>query len=174
MESILKKNATKEDYMNLPEGAPYQLINGELIMSPAPKANHQRVLLKIATQITNFLDHNNIGIIMIAPMDVHLDEENIFQPDILFISGNNQHCKVEDWVYGAPDIIFEILSEFNSYYDTKTKFLIYEKYGVKEYFIIDPYDKEVICYKNENKKFKEIYKEAGIIQSEILGMQIRF
>lgn len=174
MESIVKKNATKEDYMNLPEGAPYQLINGELVKSPAPKANHQKVLLKIATQITNFLEHNNIGIVMIAPMDVHLDEENIYQPDILFIAKSNMHCKVEDWVYGTPDIIFEVLSEFNSYYDTKKKFRVYEQYGVKEYFIIDPNDKKVIFYKNRNNKFKEIYKEAGIIRSEVLGMEIRF
>ncbi|HUM47275.1 MAG TPA: Uma2 family endonuclease [Chitinophagales bacterium] len=174
MESILKKNATKEDYMNLPEGAPYQLINGALVMSPAPKANHQRVLLDIATQIRNFLVLNNIGIIIIAPMDVHLDEENIYQPDLLFISKNNKHCKIKDWVYGAPDIIFEVLSEFNSYNDTGKKFRMYEQYGVREYFIIDPNNKEAIFYKNMNNKFIEIYKEAGIVRSEILGVEVLF
>ena len=174
MESILKKNATKEDYMNLPEGAPYQLINGALVMSPAPKANHQRVLLDIATQIRNFLVLNNIGIIIIAPMDVHLDEENIYQPDLLFISKNNKHCKIKDWVYGAPDIIFEVLSEFNSYNDTGEKFRMYEQYGVREYFIIDPNNKEATFYKNMNNKFIEIYKEAGIVRSEILGVEVLF
>lgn len=174
MESILKKNATKEDYMKLPEGAPYQLINGALVMSPAPKANHQRVLLDIATQIRNFLALNNIGIIIIAPMDVHLDEENIYQPDLLFISKNNKHCKIKDWVYGAPDIIFEVLSEFNSYNDTRKKFRVYQQYGVKEYFIIDPKNKEVTFYSNMNKKFIEIYKETGIVRSDILGVEVLF
>ncbi|MEO6167346.1 MAG: Uma2 family endonuclease [Chitinophagales bacterium] len=174
MEPVVKQNATKEDYLNLPEGAPYQLINGALVMSPAPKANHQRVLLYIATQIANFLAKNDIGTIMIAPMDVHFDEENIYQPDIFFIAKDNKNCKVEDWVYGTPDIIFEVLSEFNSYFDTKKKFRVYEQYGVKEYFIIDPNDNEVVLYKNLNNKLREIYTGTGIIRSEILSTEIRF
>ncbi|MBA2422393.1 MAG: Uma2 family endonuclease, partial [Chitinophagales bacterium] len=121
METTLKKKATKQDYMNLPEGAPYQLINGELIMSPAPKFNHQNIILEISFLIKNFLNNNPIGVLVISPMDVHFDEENIFQPDILFISKENKNCRIEDWVYGPPDLIIEVLSEFNSYFDTKKK-----------------------------------------------------
>ncbi len=160
--------------MNLPEGAPYQLINGELIMSPAPKFNHQNIILEISFLIKNFLNNNPIGVLVISPMDVHFDEENIFQPDILFISKENKNCRIEDWVYGPPDLIIEVLSEFNSYFDTKKKFRVYENYGVKEYFIVDPNDKEVHAFKNENNQFKEVYKEVATIRSEILQGEIRF
>jgi Uma2 family endonuclease len=174
METTLKKKATKQDYMNLPEGAPYQLINGELIMSPAPKFNHQNIILEISFLIKNFLNNNHIGVLVISPMDVHFDEENIFQPDILFISKENKNCRIEDWVYGPPDLIIEVLSEFNSYFDTKKKFRVYENYGVKEYFIVDPNDKEVHAFKNENNQFKEVYKEVAMIRSEILQGETRF
>ncbi len=145
MEITFKKKATKQDYMNLPEGAPYQLINGELIMSPAPKANHQRIIGRLFNLLYDFVNANNMGEVIISPMDVHFDEENIFQPDILFVSKESKNCRIEDWVYGAPDLIIEVLSESDSYYDTKKKLRVYEKYGVKEYFIVDPNDKEVIA-----------------------------
>ncbi len=165
MEITFKKKATKQDYMNLPEGAPYQLINGELIMSPAPKANHQRIIGRLFNLLYDFVNANNMGEVIISPMDVHFDEENIFQPDILFVSKESKNCRIEDWVYDAPDLIIEVLSESDSYYDTKKKLRVYEKYGVKEYFIVDPNDKEVIAYMLHNHQFKQIYKETGIIRS---------
>lgn len=160
--------------MNLPEGAPYQLINGELIMSPAPKFNHQQTIGILFNLLYDFVNTENLGDLIISPMDVHFDEQNIFQPDILFISKENKNCRIDDWVYGPPDLIIEVLSEFNSYFDTKKKFRVYEKYGVQEYFIIDPNDKEVHAFKNENNQFKEVYKEVAMIRSEILQGELTF
>ncbi len=160
--------------MNLPEGAPYQLINGELIMSPAPKANHQRIIGSLFNLLYDFVNANNMGEVIISPMDVHFDEENVFQPDIFFVSKENKNCRIEAWVYGAPDLIIEVISESNSYYDTKKKLRVYEKYGVKEYFIVDPNDKEVIAYMLHNNQLKQIYKETEVIRSQVLDGEFKF
>ena len=134
-----KKKYTAEDYLMLEEGAPFQLINYDLIMSPSPISLHQIISGRILQLALNFLDaSNNNGFLVSAPMDVRFDEGNIYQPDILYIEESRKDEIVKDFVEGAPDLIIEILSPSNAYYDLRQKKEVYEKYGVKEYIIIDP------------------------------------
>lgn len=134
-----KKKYTAKDYMMLDEGAPFQLVNYDLIMSPSPISLHQIVSGRILQIALNFLDAtDNSGFLVSAPMDVRFDDGNIFQPDILYIAEDRKDEIVKDYVEGAPDLIIEILSPSNAYYDLRQKKEIYEKYGVKEYIIIDP------------------------------------
>jgi Uma2 family endonuclease len=133
-----KKKYTVDDYLMLEEGAPFQLINYDLIMSPSPIPLHQVISRKIVQVMSNFLDDkNDNGFLVYAPMDVKLDEGNVLQPDILYIVEERRGI-VKDRVEGAPDLVVEILSPSNAYYDLRQKKDIYEKYGVKEYIIIDP------------------------------------
>ncbi|AYL97756.1 Uma2 family endonuclease [Mucilaginibacter celer] len=142
-----KKKYTAEDYLMLEEGAPFQLINYDLIMSPSPIPIHQVISVKITQAIANFMDQtNNYGFLVSAPMDVKFDEGNILQPDILFISADRVTELVKDRVEGAPDIVIEILSPSNAYYDLRQKKDIYEKFGVKEYIIIDPVQENADLY----------------------------
>ncbi len=76
-----------EQYMNLPEGAPYQLIGGNLIMTPSPVPCHQYIVGHIYSFLLQFVEQKNIGQVFVAPLDVRLDDDNIFQPDILFSAG---------------------------------------------------------------------------------------
>jgi Uma2 family endonuclease len=142
-----KKKYTVDDYMMLEEGAPFQLINNELIMSPSPIPIHQVISRRIVQNMSNFLDdqHDN-GFLVYAPMDVKLDEGNIFQPDILYVKEERAAEIVKDRVEGAPDLVIEILSPSNAYYDLRQKKNIYEKYGVKEYIIVDPIEQSVELY----------------------------
>lgn len=160
--------------MNLPEGAPYQLINGELIMSAAPKKNHQDICREIMLAIGNYLRQNKKGLLYNAPFDVHFDSENVFQPDIVFISNENLKNFRDGYFYGAPDLVVEILSRANAYEDLTRKFRAYEKYAVKEYFIVDPESKDVTAYRLTKGKYSATYKEAGVIISEILGEEFSF
>ena len=169
---ITIEKKTVKDYQQLPEGAPYQLINGKLIMSPAPKRSHQKLSGEIFKQIANYLDIHKSGEIYYAPFDVYLDDENVVQPDICFISQNNISILTEAGVEGAPDMIIELLSPSNAYYDLRAKLQLYEKYGVKEYFIVDPEDNMVIAYKLNEGRYKELYREYKKIESEELGMVI--
>jgi Uma2 family endonuclease len=134
-----KKKYTVDDYMMLEEGAPFQLINYDLIMSPSPIPLHQVISRRISQIMSNFLDSkNDNGFLVYAPMDVKLDEGNVLQPDILYITEARKTELVKERVEGAPDLVIEILSPSNAYYDLRQKKDIYEKYGVKEYIIIDP------------------------------------
>src|SRR3990172_2870333 len=135
METFIKKHTLK-DYRRLPEGAPYQLIDGELVMSPAPKTKHQIISGRINRKLD--LTAQGKGLVLYAPVDVYLDEENVYQPDILFLSNAKMSRLKEDGIYGAPNMVIEILSPSTAYYDLKTKFQVYQKAGVAEYWIVDP------------------------------------
>ncbi|MBD0257644.1 MAG: Uma2 family endonuclease [Cytophagales bacterium] len=109
-----------------------------------------------------------------APTDVYFNEESAFQADILFVSGEKLKIVKEDGIYGAPDLIVEILSPSTGYYDLKKKFQVYEKYGVREYFIIDPDDNEAVGYRNHNGKYHEFTRHTARFWSELLNGEIVF
>jgi len=177
-----KKKATVEDYMKLPEGANYQLIEGEIVewysqeknKMASPKIIHQDMVGEIYRLIANYLAINKIGRVFIAPTDVHLSDENIYQPDILFVTNKKSNIINETAIYGTPDLIIEVISTGTKQYDLKIKMRNYEKNGVLEYYIIDPEDKEVIAYYLVQGKFKEHYRELGYIDSKILDKRFDF
>src|SRR5665647_1431603 len=139
--ATLKKHVS--DFKLLEEGEFCQLILGELIMTPAPSYKHQKVSALIFMQLYSFLQKHNSGDALYAPVDVFFDDENVFEPDILFVSKERAEIIKDDGIHGAPDLVIEILSVTSGYHDTKTKKRVYEKYGVKEYWIVDPLDGEV-------------------------------
>ncbi len=165
------KKYTYHDYSKLEEGAPYQLIDGELIMSPSPIVYHQKILLNLIRQLSNYTKKNNMGLILPAPMDVYLEVYETYQPDIIFISNERKNIIGEKKIEGAPDLVIEILSESSAYYDLKHKKNIYEKHNVKEYWIADPIDKSIEVYENKNGSYKLFSraKEKGIIKSKIFS-----
>jgi Uma2 family endonuclease len=142
-----KRKYTDEDYALLEEGAPFQLINYDLIMSPSPIFVHQLILGNCYSAFKDFIkQESNKGVVVLSPMDVRLDEGNVFQPDLIFISESRIAEIVKDRVEGAPDLVLEILSPSTAYYDLRQKKNIYEKYGVKEYIIIDPIEQSAELY----------------------------
>ena len=80
-----QKKHTYEDYLKTPDDVRYELIEGELLKTPSPVPRHQRISIKIAFNLEGFVTNNDLGEIFHAPCDVHLDSENVVQPDILFI-----------------------------------------------------------------------------------------
>jgi len=142
-----KKKYTIDDYLMLEEGAPFQLINYDLIMSPSPLPIHQQILYALSEIIVLYnIQHGRQGQWLYSPMDVKFDEGNILQPDILYISEERKQELIKDRIEGAPDLIIEILSPSNAYYDLRQKKDIYERYGVKEYIIIDPIQQNADLY----------------------------
>lgn len=166
--TVTIEKKTVKDYQQLPEGVPYQLINGKLILSPAPKRNHQKLIGRIHALILSFCDETSIGEVYIAPTDVYLDNENVVQSDIFFVSNNKLSILTEQGAEGVPDMVIELLSPSNAYYDLRAKLHLYEKYGVKEYFIVDPEDNMVIAYGLTEGRYKEVYRENNKIESTIL------
>jgi Uma2 family endonuclease len=164
-----KKKYTAADYEMLEEGAPFQLINYNLVMSPSPLLLHQIILGRVFRVLSDFLDTTqNNGIALFAPIDVCFDEGNIFQPDLIYVSEESKSI-LKKRVEGAPDLIIEILSPSNAYYDLRQKKDIYEKYGVKEYIIIDPaQNAEVYVLKNGLFLLHQKAQATEILSSVVL------
>ena len=162
-----------EVFESLPEGTLCQVVNNRLVMSPAPHSAHQRVSRKIAFQLNQFVEDNKLGEVFYAPVDVYIDEENIYEPDIFFIAAERLSI-VQNNVYGVPDLIVEILSPGSEKLDKVEKKEVYERCGVKEYWIVSPLTKKVIGYTLADKGFVEIYANDGEMVSLLLGITIRF
>ncbi len=148
-----KKKYTDKDYSLLEEGAPFQLIHNDLVMSPSPSILHQRIFVRLSNVIAFFSATNLNGEWFYAPTDVSLDDGNIYQPDILYIAEDRRQLLIKERIEGAPDLIIEILSPSNAYYDLRQKKDIYEKYGVKEYIIVDPLQENAELHALENGVF---------------------
>jgi len=164
----------REVWESLPEGTLCQLINDKLVMSPAPIDIHQVILNKINIDISIYLRKNSIGEIRIAPYDVHFSKENILQPDILFLKNENIYKIKSRGLFGAPDLVIEILSPATSHLDFDDKKAIYEKYGVLEYFIVKPNSKSVTSFLLKNKEYVEQKIAKGTIKSALLKAEIKF
>ncbi|HEX9973494.1 MAG TPA: Uma2 family endonuclease [bacterium] len=173
---VPKKVYSYQDYFELPDdGNKYEIIEGELIMSPAPYTIHQEVMLNIAVELVNFVRKTKIGKIYVAPTDVVISDINVVQPDILFITSEKLQIITAKNIKGVPDLIIEIISPATGYYDLSGKKDIYEKFGVREYWTVDPMKQRVDIYLNFEHKFElhQRLEKKGIVKSNILkGFEI--
>lgn len=174
---------TYADYKTWPDNERWELIDGVAFdMSPAPKRDHQKVSIALSTQIFISLEGKSFEVYS-APMDVKLsavsaedanDIDIVVQPDILVVCDSDKLD--DDGCNGAPDWVIEILSPSTSYKDENEKLLLYEKYGVKEYWIVQPGAKMVFIYildKDGNYKKPEVSKKDEVISSyAVPGVEI--
>ena len=163
-----------EVFNSLPEGTMAQLIENNIVMSPAPLDRHQVVTGEIYAEILHFVKAKRLGQVRIAPYDVYLDKKNAFQPDICFISKDRLHLIQENGLHGTPDLVIEILSPGTARYDMYDKKDVYERTGVKEYWLIDPADKSAIGYWLNNGEYQEFFKGTGFIQLKLIDLKIEF
>lgn len=158
----------------LPEGTRAELINDQLFMSPAPSLSHQDSTLVLAGQMREFVIKNKLGRVFISTIDVFLNERYVVQPDIVFVAKKNQSILKEDGIYGAPDLIIEVLSPGTEKFDREDKRKLYEKSGIREYWIVDPKTKEGKGYQLKNSKFILVKQENGKLASVLLKRTFKF
>ncbi len=139
METMVKPPRTgMEAFKLMPEGTLCQLINDVLIMSPAPTPRRPHFSKQIVKAIERLVEMKDLGEVFFSPIDVYLNETNVFQPDIVFIS--KEKLPIINWnkeIMGAPQLVVEILSKGNKNIDLNKK-KIYEQFGVNEFWLIDP------------------------------------
>jgi len=167
---IEKKRYTYEDYLKTPDDERYELIEGELLMTPSPIPKHQRISREIEFELMKFAKENDLGEIFDAPCDVYLDNENVVQPDILFISKERLDIIGEKNIQGAPDLVIEIISESTAYRDLVQKKKLYAKFGVKEYWIVIPREEliEVYILKDNTYMLHKTYSKDDTLESPYL------
>jgi Uma2 family endonuclease len=165
-----------EVFKMLPEGTLAELINGTIYMSPSPISNHQVVLNEINIELSLFFRRQKVGRVLIAPMDVYLDEnQNAVQPDIVVLLGDNiSIVKKQGHIHGIPDLLVEVLSKGNNKHDLITKKDLYEKFGVKEYWVVDPETKLAMIFSLREGKYTLIDEKIGAIHSPLLNSSFNF
>ena len=164
-----RRKFTYEDYRNAPDDIRYELLDGELVIMPSPKEIHQRLLLKLAW-LLQFVEDVELGRLYIAPFDVVLADTTVLQPDLIFVSNERSHIITEDNIRGAPDLVIEILSPSTADRDRTFKRTLYERYGVREYWIFDPSARNstVLILGGNGYELAGIYGEGQTLTSPTL------
>lgn len=165
-----KVKYTYEDYMRTPDDIRYELLDGELILCPSPHTAHQRASRDTFLPLMTFVEGNELGEVFHAPCDVVLDDFNVVQPDILFVSNERAHIVTDLNIQGAPDLVIEILSPSTAQRDRTQKRDLYARHDVKEYWQSDTDAKSVLVLTLENGEYRVagIYTAGQTIVSPLL------
>ncbi len=129
---------TYEDYCNAPEDRRYELHDGDLILVPSPKEQHQDLVGSIYFLLRGFVMGERTGRAYIAPFDVVLSDYDVVQPDVLFVSNDRLDIITADNIQGAPDLVVEVLSPSTAHRDRTYKRSLYARHGVTEFWLVDP------------------------------------
>lgn len=164
-----------EVYKMLPEGTLAELIDNVLYMSPSPVFNHHNVSKAILRGLLKIEDAGK-GLIFSAPFDVYLDEtQNAVQPDLFVVLNANMHIIDRNGhIHGVPDLVIEILSPSNEKHDLVRKKDLYERFGVKEYWIVNPDNKLALGFALKDKTYQSIAEDVGLIKSPLLQASFTF
>ncbi len=171
MTDPVKERIHTAEYFALPETMqPTQLIDGEIIETPSPTPEHQDIVLEIAYFLKTLAKGRGWRV-FVAPLDVEFDEFNAPQPDVIVVLPGSL-CRVTDTrLIGAPALIAEVLSPGTEKNDRSGKFRLYEKHGVREYWLVDPDPRLVEVWTLQGDRFArlEVYSTDERFASPLLG-----
>jgi Uma2 family endonuclease len=159
---------TYEDYLLLPDdGQRHEIIDGEHYVNPAPSSRHQETVMNLILILAVYVRKNRLGRVYVAPYDVVLSTVDVLQPDVMFISNEREELITKANLQGAPNLVIEVLSPSTRIVDATLKLQRYDRFGVDEYWLIDPDDQSVTIYRRRDARLER--EESGdIIQSPIL------
>ncbi len=168
---------TYADYLKLPDdGIRYEIINGELFMSPAPTVGHQRTLREFLYALTSFLKKKPLGEVLPAPTDVILSDVNILQPDIVLVLREKYDIFTRENIQGAPDLVIEVLSRGTEKRDREKKLAQYSRFEVQEYWMVNHEQQWVEVWRREGGElvFHKRLEQNQIVTTPLLpGLKIR-
>lgn len=165
---------TYSDYYKLDDDKRYEVLEGELIMTPAPLYIHQKIQSKLGFILQNYVNEKNIGEILFSPLDVVLSKTNVLQPDIIYISNDNRKIIQKRGLFGPPDMVVEIISPSTTHRDLQVKKTIYEKFNINEFWVAYPDEKILENYIIKDMRY-ELFSSVittGIIKSQALNDEL--
>lgn len=155
--SITTRPLTYDDLLQLPDdGKRYEIIDGELYVSPSPIPRHQQVLGRLHLLIATFVNEPERGVVYLAPLDVRLGTHDVVEPDLLFISTERMAIIGGTTINGAPDLLIEILSPSTRSRDETLKAELYARSGVREYWLADPVAETLVIHVLEDGRWVAI------------------
>ena len=135
---VIRPIFTANDLAQIPDdGKRYEILAGDLAVSPSPSWKHQRIVHYVHLWLTE-RENAGLGKVAIAPLDVVFDDHNVTEPDVLFIRTEHLHIIKEANVQGAPDLVVEVLLSSTRVRDLGVKVHLYARFGVQEYWVVDP------------------------------------
>jgi Uma2 family endonuclease len=156
---------TYDDYAALPDdGQRYEIVNGVLLMTPAPTPNHQSISVRLSHYLFVHIELAGLGRVFTGPIDVELGPKNVFQPDVVVLLNAHLNKVAAKKIVGAPDLVVEITSPSTAVVDRVTKYEIYARTGIPEYWIVKPTNRTIEVLILENGE----YYSCGIFQGEQL------
>ncbi len=173
--SVTSTKMTYDQYCLLPEDRnQYELIDGELIVTPSPKSRHQEIVVKLTSALYAYVSSHSLGTVYVAPMDTIFDQYTVLQPDILFVSQERLAEVAKEWIEGPPDLVVEVLSPTSVDRYRRRKLAVYSQFGVREYWIVDPEDCAIDLYEPARKGTELVrrfsYRET--FESPLLGFKL--
>ena len=132
----------------LPESIRAEVISNKLYVSLSPTTYHQRVCMSICRDLEDHVTQFKLGEVWSVPVDTYLEGpgKSVVVPDVIFIATDNKLKERREGLFGVPDLLIEILSRRTRKYDLTTKKDLYERNGVREYWVVDPETKEAQGY----------------------------
>ncbi len=167
---IISTKYTHADFLLMPnDGKRREILDGELLVTPSPNLGHQRISRKIQFALLEYLKAHPMGELLDAPMDVILSDLDVLEPDLLFVL-NEHRAILKDWVRGAPDLVIEILSPATAANDRGPKMKAYARFGVREYWIVDPDQRAIEVYRLVQAGYEptRIFREQETLTSSLL------
>jgi Uma2 family endonuclease len=125
----------------------YEVIAGELVMTPSPGSRHQAIVGRLMAWLFTFAESRDLGRVFPGPLDVLFAEGDYLEPDILFVRRDRLHLVSERGVEGPPDLVVEVLSRSTTGRDRGIKLERYRHFGVPEYWVVDPEQNSVEVWK---------------------------
>lgn len=162
---------TYTEYCLLPEDAPrYEILEGVGYLTPSPGGRHQKISGNIFRSLDQYVRANKAGEVFIGPFDVIFSERDVVQPDVFFVAEERLRIVRDRGVFGPPDLVVEILSPSNASRDLQQKLALYQRYGVREYWVVDPESRTVDVWSSRESSLdtRRVVCGEGLIQSSIL------
>ena len=157
----------KKMYFIETDDAPHlELMEGQIVQKSSPSPFHQRISRKILKLIDNYVVSNDLGEVFYSPIDVILDSYNLLQPDLLFISNEQKNIVSKDGIIGSPALVIEIISPSSVMRDRVHKKKIYERNGVKKYWLVYPEYEEIEIFELKDGKY-DLYSTATKTEGEL-------
>jgi Uma2 family endonuclease len=140
--ALRRPRKTVQDYLALPDGVRAELVQGEIYGTPSPTPGHQESVGTIYAALRAHGRARGTGRAFVSPLDVHLSEESVVQPDVLWLATGNP-ALADDAVHGVPDLVVEVVSPSHPERDRFVKRSLYEEHRVPELWLVDPSDRSV-------------------------------
>jgi Uma2 family endonuclease len=168
--SLLARPLTYDDLCQMPDDRNrYEIIGGELIVSPSPNRAHQKASYRLTQLIGDFVDAQQLGDVYVAPVDVRLSPHNVVEPDLLFIRQDRLGIYGPTGpVEGPPDLVVEIISPSSRVMDRTRKAALYADSGVPEYWVVDPERRDIQVLVLNQGQYEPADAEDGRFHSTVI------